>query len=162
VQSFSRIYVHDTGEPWRDELERVLRMWIRCMSRFAHDDQLTGKYLPFWYNERTHVSFLAGAAWRSGHGDFAIEEFRLKKRKKGGLRTGRGDLLIKLADTLVCCECKMTRPIVDPAGTNPWRLGRNSLKKARKDLRGVKLRKVKKQERDAKRKEEKQQKGPEA
>ena len=54
------------------------------------------------YNERSHVSILAGAAWRCGWG--AICEF--KRKKKGVGRAGRADLWIHSFDQQYLCEAK--------------------------------------------------------
>ena len=110
MKDFKRVYVAGAEEGgWRAELKKTLRHWIKCMEQFATYEQLRGNYTPFWYNERAHVGFLAGGAWRANQQNFALEEFRTQKHKGKGKAAGRGDLLLKLDDTLLCCECKAVR-----------------------------------------------------
>jgi len=144
MKDFKRVFVAESDDLlWRAELKKVLKTWIRCMDQFSTDEQLSGNYLPFWYNERAHVSFLAGAVWRSSRQAFAVEEFRTRKGKGETRHVGRGDLLMKLGDTLVCAECKAVRPNIETSNPGPWDIARRQMLKARSEVRGVNLRKVK-------------------
>ena len=61
-------------------LRSVLKGWVHVTEELARKF-LTYKDVPWWYNERTDVSILAGGVWRSG--GRALEEFSGTKRKIG-------------------------------------------------------------------------------
>jgi hypothetical protein len=59
------------------KLEKLLLNWTwlnREMIKFWK-----GKDCPWWYNERTSISTLAGAVWASG--GIVLEEYTSKKRR---------------------------------------------------------------------------------
>ena len=150
MKDFKKIFVagaEDVG--WREELKKTLQHWIKCMEQFASYEQLQGNYTPFWYNERAHVGFLAGGAWRANRQNFALEEFRTKKQHDDGESTGRGDLMLRLDDTLLCCECKAVRASLNRPRPkhDPWRIGRKSLLQAKSDAESVSLNHVERWER---------------
>lgn len=69
----------------------LLEEWLLTMERYSRI--MKGEDAAYWYNERSNIGVLAGAAWRCGR--IALEEFQLKKgfrnREK---RNGRCDLWI--------------------------------------------------------------------
>jgi hypothetical protein len=84
------------------ELKMLLENWKWLMEglgkRWGDVKHGTERDVPWWYNERTSVGFLAGAIWHS-HGE-AVEEYVAKKRYRTGrgrkMRSGRGDLMFTL------------------------------------------------------------------
>lgn len=78
----------------------LLEEWLLTTERFY---RLAGQNKGIYkYNERIHVSILAGAAWRCGWG--AICEF--KRKKSDTERAGRADLWIRSFDKDFLCEAK--------------------------------------------------------
>jgi hypothetical protein len=128
VRDFEHIAVADSDQGWRSSLVPLLEAWIESLKQYARDPVLGRHYTPFSYNERALVSFLAAAAWRSGF--LAMEEFRTRKGRKRGF--GRGDLVLKLGDTVLCLEAKKSGVNLS-AHPNPWPYVAKSLDKARRD-----------------------------
>ncbi|MEQ9924937.1 hypothetical protein ABRP60_08190 [Pectobacterium brasiliense] len=89
-------------------IEQLLNGWIQANQRYV--DLLGKKDCCWWYNERTNVSVLAGAAWSLGWA--AIEEYPSNKRMKGCLQEdtdtskGRVDLYITNKNDDVAIEAK--------------------------------------------------------
>ncbi|MBA0212988.1 MULTISPECIES: hypothetical protein [Pectobacterium] len=89
-------------------IEQLLNGWIQANQRYV--DLLGKKDCCWWYNERTNVSVLAGAAWSLGWA--AIEEYPSDKRKKGcleedtGTSRGRVDIYITNKHDDVAIEAK--------------------------------------------------------
>ncbi len=71
--------------------EILLDEWMTVMLRYF---RISGKDLPYWYNERANVGMLAAAAWRCGY--VALEEYADSKRKADNEENyqGRVDLWI--------------------------------------------------------------------
>ncbi|GAB7217704.1 hypothetical protein [Dickeya oryzae] len=82
--------------------------WIQANQRYV--DLLGKKDCCWWYNERTNVSVLAGAAWSLGWA--AIEEYPSDKKVKGcdeentDTSKGRVDLYITNKNDDVAIEAK--------------------------------------------------------
>ncbi|MBA5600984.1 hypothetical protein LES60_21610 [Pectobacterium brasiliense] len=89
-------------------IEQLLNGWIQANQRYV--DLLGKKDCCWWYNERTNVSVLAGAAWSLGWA--AIEEYPSDKLMKGyfqeGTDTSRGrvDLYITSNHDDIAVEAK--------------------------------------------------------
>lgn len=73
-------------------LESILRSWIACIEHYI--DIWQGEDLPYWYNERSNVGLLAGAAWRAGW--IALEEYQMGKHGANSDEVigGRNDLCL--------------------------------------------------------------------
>lgn len=71
--------------------DALLEEWLLAIERYGRI--MIGEDAAYWYNERSNISVLSGAAWRCGR--IALEEFQQKKgyrnRQK---RNGRCDLWI--------------------------------------------------------------------
>jgi hypothetical protein len=65
--------------------------------------------IPFWYGERAHIGFFAGAIWRCG--GVALEEY-IRARTRG-VRKGRCDLYVKLGRNSFECEAKRVVSLKD-------------------------------------------------
>lgn len=69
----------------------LLEEWLLAIERYCRI--MGGEDAPYWYNERSNIGLLSGAAWRCGR--IALEEFQKDKgysnRKK---KNGRADLWI--------------------------------------------------------------------
>ncbi|MBT9184391.1 hypothetical protein ILP31_09890 [Pectobacterium punjabense] len=93
-----------------DIIEPLLNKWISANQRYV--ELLNRKDCCWWYNERTNVSVLAGAAWSLGW--TAIEEYPSDKKIKGytgenpdsNTRKGRVDLYIKNELKSIALEAK--------------------------------------------------------
>ncbi|MCA6960990.1 MULTISPECIES: hypothetical protein [Pectobacterium] len=91
-----------------DFIDQLLTGWILANQRYV--ELLGKKDCCWWYNERTNVSVLAGAAWSLGWA--AIEEYPSDKRKKGcleedtGTSRGRVDIYITNKHDDVAIEAK--------------------------------------------------------
>ncbi|MBB1525565.1 hypothetical protein H4Q82_03515 [Pectobacterium carotovorum subsp. carotovorum] len=89
-------------------IEQLLNGWIQANQHYV--ELLGRKDCCWWYNERTNVSVLAGAAWSLGWA--AIEEYPSNKRMKGCLQEdtdtskGRVDLYITNKNDDVAIEAK--------------------------------------------------------
>lgn len=91
-------------------IEQLLNGWISANQRYV--ELLNRKDCCWWYNERTNVSVLAGAAWTLGW--TAIEEYPSGKKIKGytgenpdsDTRKGRVDLYIKNELKSIALEAK--------------------------------------------------------
>lgn len=86
----------------------MLTGWILTNQRYV--ELLRQKDCCWWYNERTNVSVLAGAAWSMGRA--AIEEYPSSKLMKGSLQEdtdtsrGRVDLYITSNHDDIAIEAK--------------------------------------------------------
>lgn len=78
----------------------LLEEWLLATQRFYRLVAHGGA--AYKYNERGHVSILAGAAWRCGWG--AISEF--KRRTPTMPQAGRADLWLHTGTTQFLCEAK--------------------------------------------------------
>ena len=58
----------------------VLQAWIDGVDQYVQ--LFNGNDLPYWYNERTNVGVLSGAAWKAGW--VALEEFQSLKMRTPG------------------------------------------------------------------------------
>jgi len=71
--------------------EPILEEWLLGIERFCR--VTGGDEAPYWYNERSNIGVLAGAAWRCGR--VALEEFQFVKGFKNKPKwLGRADLWI--------------------------------------------------------------------
>ena len=64
-----------------DTISQLLSAWVEAVLRydeFMGEDVGVGRDCCWWYNERTNVSALAGAAWSKGW--VALEEYSTRKR----------------------------------------------------------------------------------
>ncbi|QIZ46811.1 hypothetical protein [Dickeya zeae] len=92
-------------------IEQLLNGWIQANQRYV--DLLGKKDCCWWYNERTNVSVLAGAAWSLGWA--AIEEYPSDKLMKGCLQEdtdtskGRVDIYITNKNDDIAIEAKHMR-----------------------------------------------------
>ncbi len=100
----ARLPHKDGPRPWRANLEHVLHNWIGLLDRYTRKHTAE---LPYWYNERSNVGVLAGAAWISGF--TALEEFA---EDKAGTDMGRCDLFMGLGDELLYAEAKIEKPVI--------------------------------------------------
>ncbi|MCL6350842.1 hypothetical protein [Pectobacterium polaris] len=99
-----KIYANDSF------IEQLLNAWIRANQHYV--ELLERKDCCWWYNERTNVSVLAGAAWSLGWA--AIEEYPSGKKIKGdttknpdsNTKKGRVDLYIKSEMNSIALEAK--------------------------------------------------------
>ncbi|WP_323641055.1 hypothetical protein [Pectobacterium polonicum] len=97
-----KVYAND------DFIEKLLTGWIQANQRYV--DLLGKKDCCWWYNERTNVSVLAGAAWSLGWA--AIEEYPSNKRMRGCLQEdtdtskGRVDIYITNKNDDIAIEAK--------------------------------------------------------
>ncbi|WP_033576547.1 hypothetical protein [Dickeya chrysanthemi] len=97
-----KVYAND------DFIEQLLTGWILANQRYV--ELLGQKDCCWWYNERTNVSVLAGAAWSLGWA--AIEEYPSDKLIKGYLQEdtdtsrGRVDLYISSNHDDIAVEAK--------------------------------------------------------
>lgn len=97
-----KVYAND------DFIEQLLTGWIQANQRYV--ELLGQKDCCWWYNERTNVSVLAGAAWSLGW--TAIEEYPSDKLMKGSLledtdtSRGRVDLYISSNNDDIAIEAK--------------------------------------------------------
>ena len=128
MEDFEHCFVADSERGWRAALVPLLEGWIGCLEQHVHDPVLGRHYTPFSYNERALVGFLAAAAWRGGF--LAMEEFRTRKGRSRGY--GRGDLVLKLGDTVVCLEAKRLGINLSRHPT-PWPPAMKALDRARWD-----------------------------
>ncbi|AOR58372.1 hypothetical protein [Pectobacterium parmentieri] len=91
-------------------IEELLNGWISANQRYV--ELLNRTDCCWWYNERTNVSVLAGAAWSLGWA--AIEEYPSGKKRKGdtgekpdnNTSKGRVDLYIKSELESIAVEAK--------------------------------------------------------
>ncbi|AYH01800.1 hypothetical protein F6Q07_01680 [Pectobacterium parmentieri] len=91
-------------------IEELLNGWISANQRYV--ELLNRTDCCWWYNERTNVSVLAGAAWSLGWA--AIEEYPSGKKRKGDTEEnldnntskGRVDLYIKSELESIALEAK--------------------------------------------------------
>lgn len=91
-------------------IEHLLNGWISANQRYV--ELLNRTDCCWWYNERTNVSVLAGAAWSLGW--TAIEEYPSSKKRKGDTEEipdsntskGRVDLYIKNELKSIALEAK--------------------------------------------------------
>ena len=92
-------------------LRPVLTSWTTLILDYCRMDSF--HHNPWWYNERTSIGTLAGAAWRK-KGWLATEEFKTMKIgdaartgvDKGKEQRGRCDLLIENRSTSYAVEAK--------------------------------------------------------
>ncbi|EAV3187986.1 hypothetical protein E1B13_23545 [Salmonella enterica subsp. enterica] len=91
-----------------DFIKQLLTGWVDANNRYVN---FLGKHdCCWWYNERTNVSVLAGAAWTLGWA--AIEEYPSRKKMKGCVQDdlytskGRVDLYITNSNDDVAIEAK--------------------------------------------------------
>ena len=94
-----KLKINDKKLKW---FEPVLSQWLllnrEYIERYDCNDSL------YWYNERTNISSLAGAVWRSG--GYVLEEYSAKKGKGRSMKNGRVDLFIDYANNHIICEAK--------------------------------------------------------
>ncbi|MGA2110150.1 MAG: hypothetical protein ABSH25_21180 [Syntrophorhabdales bacterium] len=82
-------------------LRPVLEEWVRVVAKYLDFDNGDN---PWWYNERTSLSFLAAAAW--GKNGIALEEYCTEKGKKDNAYSGRCDLFLGVGSQCFGCEAK--------------------------------------------------------
>ena len=76
------------GPTWR----RILQRWHRLLRDYESLYAEEADDLPFWYNEPSNVSLLAGAVWREHPENLCLEELAVLRRSPGVQRRGRCDL----------------------------------------------------------------------
>ena len=77
--------------------QTILEKWINVSKNYC---ELHPGDLPFWYTERSDLSQLAGAVWKTG--GHALEEFSAVKGWGRSYRKGRIDLYFKFNDGFCC------------------------------------------------------------
>ena len=83
--------------------EPILEEWLLGIERFCR--VTGGDEAPYWYNERSNIGVLAGAAWRCGR--VALEEFQYVKGFKNKPKwLGRADLWLASDDHKELVEAK--------------------------------------------------------
>lgn len=71
--------------------EVIIEEWLLAVERYCRI--MKGDDAPYWYNERSNIGVLAGAAWRCGR--IALEEFQYEKGYRNKPKwLGRADLLL--------------------------------------------------------------------
>jgi len=90
----------------------VLLQWLDIMEQYKWlKKKGKDRDAPWWYNERTSLSFFAGAIWRCG--GWASEEYTTDKhvfRKGKKKRLGRGDIYFGLGRGEYLAEAKQYWP----------------------------------------------------
>ncbi len=117
-------------------IEKLLRAWLGAVQRYT--DLFDGDDCCWWYNERTSVSVLAGAAWTIGW--IALEECPAEKHPPGfsgveadcSVRRGRIDLYISTDREELTFEAKQVWQRLN--GVNKVCDARNAARKAALDI----------------------------
>lgn len=96
------------GVPESDTWASVLDHWQGCMNQYL--DDMEGDDLPQWYNERTHVGFLAAAVWKMD--GVALEEYSTSRQQRNtsgpaDSTPGRCDLYLNVKNLDCVVESKV-------------------------------------------------------
>lgn len=113
--SFFKVDGLNTDSFAHDETMRaLLQGWKKSIDRYLSNvEKATGESCcdaPWWYNERTSISVLAGAAWINQWS--ALEEYSTTKRGapdenlEKSHRTGRADLMVQTSEVSFAFEAK--------------------------------------------------------
>ena len=83
--------------------EALLEEWLLAVERYCRI--MGGDDAPYWYNERSNIGVLAGAAWRCGR--IALEEFQYEKGYRNKPKwLGRADLWLASEELEELIEAK--------------------------------------------------------
>lgn len=112
-------------------LHPILNEWILCIDKFLSeaDDR------AWWYNERATLSILAAAAWMSGSGNIALEEYVTDKGHKASSYKGRCDLFIGTKSNNYACEAKQIWCSIGGSAKNTQEIIKKGLKSSEKAAR---------------------------
>jgi len=92
-------------------LKPILQKWID-LNRNLANEFILDRDVPWWYNERPHVSLLAGAIWQGG--GWAFQEYgierQIKQQRGVKYKAGRRDIDFRVADHYFTAEAKQCWP----------------------------------------------------
>ena len=128
-----------------EHIRQLLQGWKKSIDRYLRNvDKATGQSFgdaPWWYNERTSISVLAGAAWINQWS--ALEEYSTTKRGapdenlEKNHRIGRADLMVQTPEVSFAFEAKQawqrigTRTATGPRSKNIFKKKKSAWKDVR-------------------------------